>query len=73
METNLEYLPTALITVAVLVILLVGASIFVTNNVIETFKQRGNSLDIFCSETPILYSTEIHIFETTIYCQITET
>ena len=68
-----EYLPTALITVVVLVILLIGASIFVTNNVFETFKQRANSLDISCSETPILNSSEIHIFETTIYCQISET
>ena len=70
---NLEQLPTALITITVLVILLIGASIFVLENVFESFKQRANSLDIVCGETPILNSSQVHLFETTFYCQITET
>ncbi len=70
---NFEHLPTALIAIAVLVILLIGASIFISNNMIETFKQRANNLDITCSETPIINSAEIHAFEKTIYCQINET
>ena len=70
---NNEYLPTALISITVLVILLIGASILVTNYAIETIKQRANSLTISCSENPTLNSSEIYLFETVFYCQLAET
>ena len=70
---NLELLPMALIAITVLTILLIGASIFAVNYAIETIKQKANSLVINCSETPIVGSTEIKVFETTIYCQLSET
>ena len=68
---NLEQLPTALIAITILVILLIGASIFAVNYSIETIKQNANNLSITCSETPTIGSSEIHIYKTTFYCQIT--
>ena len=61
------------LSIVVLILLLIGTSVLVINYAIETFKQRVNSLSIFCSEAPIINSTEINIFETTIYCQLAET
>jgi len=70
---NNEYLPTALIAIVVLVILLIGSSVFVTNYAIETIKQRANNLSISCSDIPTLNASEIHLYDTTFYCQLTET
>ena len=61
------------LSIVVLILLLIGTSVLVINYAIETFKQRVNSLSIFCSEAPIVDSTEIQVFETTIYCQLSET
>ena len=61
------------LSIVVLVLLLIGSSVLIINYAIETFKQRVNSLRIFCSEAPIVGSTEIQVFETTIYCQLSET
>jgi len=61
------------LSIVVLVLLLIGSSVLIINYAIETFKQRVNSLSIFCSEAPIVDSTEIQVFETTIYCQLSET
>jgi len=57
----------------VLILLLIGSSVLILNYAIETIKQKANSLVINCSEAPILQATKIEVFETTIYCQLSET
>ena len=61
------------LSIVVLVLLLIGSSVLIINYAVETIKQKANSLIIFCSEEPIINSTEIQVFETTIYCQLSET
>ena len=61
------------LSIVVLILLLIGSSVLIINYAIETIKQKANNLTISCSESPILGSSEIHIFETTFYCQLTET
>ena len=70
---DFELFKNQVLSIVVLVLLLIGSSVLIINYAIETFKQRVNSLSIFCSEAPIVDSTEIQVFETTIYCQLSET
>jgi len=70
---DFELFKNQVLSIVVLVLLLIGSSVLIINYAIETFKQRVNSLSIFCSEAPIVDSTEIQVFETIIYCQLSET
>ena len=70
---DFELFTNQLLSIVVLILLLIGSSVLIINYAIETIKQKANSLSISCSESPILESTEINAFGTTIYCQLTET
>ena len=70
---DFELFINQLLSIVVLILLLIGSSVLIINYSIEIIKQKANSLIINCSETPIIGSTEIKVFETMIYCQLSET
>ena len=70
---DFELFTNQALSIVVLILLLIGSSVLIINYAIETIKQKANSLIINCSETPIVNSTEITVFGTIIYCQLSET
>jgi len=70
---DFELFTNQLLSIVVLILLLIGSSVLIINYAIETIKQKANSLVINCTETPIINSTTITVFDTVVYCFLSET
>ena len=70
---DFELFTNQLLSIVVLILLLIGSSVLIINYAIETIKQKANNLVINCTETPIVNSTTITVFDTVVYCYLSET